>query len=139
MSGFPRELDFEVTAEVLDETTSVIRLTGESDMHSAAEFKRVLFAVVAREPADVIVDLTTTTFFDSTNLGVLLSGVKRVREYGGRIAIVSADRNVTSVFEISGLDRVFALYPTLVAARRRPVADDGRSGAVDAAGQLAVQ
>ena len=60
----------------------------------------------------MIVDFTDTTFIDSTTLGVLVSGVKRLRTKDGELSIVCSDRNITKIFEITGLDRVFTIYPT---------------------------
>jgi anti-sigma B factor antagonist len=64
----------------------------------------------------VIVDFSDTTFIDSTTLGVLVGGVKRLRTNEGQLALVCSDRNITKIFEITGLDRVFTIYPTRVEA-----------------------
>jgi anti-sigma B factor antagonist len=50
-----------------------------------------------------------TTFIDSTMLGVLLGTQRRLRERDGQLTIVSSDRNILKVFEITGLDRVFPI------------------------------
>ena len=60
----------------------------------------------------VIVDFTRPTFIDSTTLGVLVGGVKRLRTNDGQLSLVCSDRNITKIFEITGLDRVFAIYGT---------------------------
>jgi anti-sigma B factor antagonist len=60
----------------------------------------------------VIVDFTDTTFIDSTTLGVLVGGVKRLRTADGELSLVCSDRNITKIFEITGLDRVFTIYST---------------------------
>ena len=57
----------------------------------------------------VIVDLTSTTFIDSTTLGVLVGGLRRLRATDGQLTIVCSDPNITKIFEITGLDRVFDL------------------------------
>ena len=61
---------------------------------------------------DVVVDFSDTTFIDSTTLGVLVGGVKRLRAQEGRLSLVCSDRNIRKIFEITGLDRVFTIYPT---------------------------
>jgi anti-sigma B factor antagonist len=58
----------------------------------------------------VIVDFSDTTFIDSTTLGVLVGGVKRLRTNEGQLSLVCSDRNITKIFEITGLDRVFTIY-----------------------------
>ena len=45
-------------------------------------------------------------------LGVLVGGVKRLRSSDGQLSLVCSDRNITKIFEITGLDRVFTIYPT---------------------------
>jgi len=72
--------------------------------------------VIDQGGKDVIVDLTSTTFIDSTTLGVLVGGVKRLRTNEGQLALVCSDRNITKIFEITGLDRVFTIHETRDAA-----------------------
>jgi anti-sigma B factor antagonist len=38
--------------------------------------------------------------------------VKRLRSSDGQLSLVCNDRNITKIFEITGLDRVFTIYPT---------------------------
>jgi anti-sigma B factor antagonist len=59
-----------------------------------------------------VVDLSETTFIDSTTLGVLVGGVRRLREQDGDLSLVCSDRNITKIFEITGLDRVFSISPS---------------------------
>ena len=80
----------------------------------------------------IVVDLSKATFIDSTTLGVLVGGVKRLRPAGGSLALVCTDDNITKIFEITGLDRVFPIHssreealaavtaPTDQVALRRP-------------------
>ena len=59
----------------------------------------------------MIVDLSGVTFIDSTALGVLVSGAKRVRPRNGNLDIVCTDENIIRIFEITGLDRIFGIFP----------------------------
>ncbi len=43
---------------------------------------------------------------------MLVGGVKRLRTNDGSCSLVCSDRNITKIFEITGLDRVFTIYPT---------------------------
>jgi anti-sigma B factor antagonist len=111
-------LDFSIETEQVGER-HVIALTGEVDLYTAPELKTQMLEVIANGSMDVVVDFTGTTFIDSTTLGVLVGGVKRLREKGGRLSIVCSDRNITKIFEITGLDRVFTIYPTRAEALER--------------------
>jgi anti-sigma B factor antagonist len=105
-------VNFDVKTDKVDNETYVISLTGEVDLYTAPEFKQQLLNVISEGGKDVIVDFTETTFIDSTTLGVLVGGVKRLRAEDGRLSLVCSDRNITKIFEITGLDRVFTIYTT---------------------------
>lgn len=64
----------------------------------------------------LVVDLTQTTFLDSSALGVLVGALKRVREKGGRLDIVRPSAGGRRIFEITNLDRVLDLHDTLGSA-----------------------
>ena len=103
-------MDFGIKTESYGGTTAVIALAGEVDLYTAPEFKQELVRVIEEGATDIVIDLTDTSFIDSTTLGVLVSGLKRVRPSGGSLALVVADRNIRKIFEITGLDRVFGLH-----------------------------
>ena len=105
-------MEFSVQSEQLEEGTHVISLAGEVDLYTAPELKQELLNAIDNGAKEVIVDFTDTTFIDSTTLGVLVGGVKRLRPNGGRLSIVCSDPNITKIFEITGLDRVFTIYPS---------------------------
>ena len=103
-------MNFDINVELASDDVWVIALSGEVDLYTAPEFKEQLLDVIAKGAKHVIVDLTDTTFIDSTTLGVLVGGVKRLRPEGGQLSIVCSDRNITKIFEITGLNRVFPIH-----------------------------
>jgi len=105
-------MNFDIKTEELEDGNYVISLTGEVDLYTAPELKQQLLEVISGGAKRVVVDFTETTFIDSTTLGVLVGGVKRLRSAEGELVLVCSDRNITKIFEITGLDRVFTIYPT---------------------------
>ena len=105
-------MNFDIKTDRLDDNTYVIALAGEVDLYTAPEFKQQLLDVIGQGAKEVVVDFSDTTFIDSTTLGVLVGGVKRLRTNEGQLSLVCSDRNITKIFEITGLDRVFTIYPT---------------------------
>jgi anti-sigma B factor antagonist len=79
--------------------------------------------VIGKGAKDVVVDFSDTTFIDSTTLGVLVGGVKRLRPNGGQLRLVCSDRNITKIFEITGLNKVFPIH----ASRAEAVENLGES------------
>jgi anti-anti-sigma factor len=76
-------MNFDVKTEKLSDEQYVISLAGEVDLYTAPEFKQQLLEVIEQGGRDVVVDLSDTTFIDSTTLGVLVGGVKRLRTNDG--------------------------------------------------------
>ena len=105
-------MNFHIEDEPIDDDTHVIELGGEVDLYTAPEFKERMVELIESGKKQIVVDLSKATFIDSTTLGVLVGGVKRLRPAGGSLALVCTDDNITKIFEITGLDRVFTIYPT---------------------------
>src|SRR2546427_3114131 len=105
-------MNFDIKTEELGDSSYVISLAGEVDLYTAPEFKQQLLEVIAQGARHVVVDFSDTTFIDSTTLGVLVGGVKRLRTNDGQLSLVCSDRNITKIFESTGLDRVFTIYPS---------------------------
>jgi anti-sigma B factor antagonist len=103
-------MEFHISEEEIDGRTQLIELGGEVDLHTAPEFKELMTGVIDAGKKQVVVDLSTATFIDSTTLGVLVGGEKRLRGDGGSVTVVCPDRDIRKVFEITGLDRVFSMH-----------------------------
>lgn len=92
--------------------TAVLVVHGEADLHSAPELRERLRMAIDGGATSLVLDLSETTFVDSTSLGVLLGGMKRLREHDGTIRLVVPRPEVRRVFEITLLDRIFPLDET---------------------------
>lgn len=103
-------MNFSIEDQSVDETTHVIALAGEVDLYTAPEFKERMVDLIERGKRNLVIDLSGATFIDSTTLGVLVGGVKRLRPAGGGMALICTDPSITKIFEITGLDRVFPIH-----------------------------
>jgi anti-sigma B factor antagonist len=104
--------EFSLTQEPLDDDRHVVAVAGEIDLFTAPELKATLTEVVESGRTRIVVDLTETTFLDSTALGVLIGAVKRLRSRDGVLTLVNVDQNIAKTFEITGLDQIFTIRPT---------------------------
>src|SRR4029453_3128886 len=111
-SGERGGMNFDIKTEPIGDDADVIALAGEVDLYTAPEFKQRLLDVIGKGAKNVVVDFSDTPFIDSTTLGVLCGGGKRLRTNDGQLSLVCSDRNITKIFEITGLDRVFTIHPT---------------------------
>ena len=118
-------MNFHIDDESIDAETHVIELGGEVDLYTAPEFKERLVQVIEDGKKQLVVDLSKATFIDSTTLGVLVGGVKRPRPSGGSLALVCTDQNISKIFEITGLDRVFPIHASRDDALQAVAAGEG--------------
>jgi anti-sigma B factor antagonist len=89
---------------------SVVAVAGEVDVATAPRLRERLIGLVNDGCYHIVVDLAAVDFIDSTGLGVLISGLKRVRTHDGELALVCTEARILKVFEITGLTKVFPLY-----------------------------
>jgi len=103
---------FAVALERPSRDVAVVVLAGEVDLYTAPRFKDVLLQAIDDGAVHVVVDLADVTFIDSTALGVLVSGGKRLYKRSGSLDIGCPDEKIRRILEITGLDTVFGVYPT---------------------------
>jgi anti-sigma B factor antagonist len=108
----PTQVPFGIGRRALDARTSVVDVEGDLDLATAPQLKWMLLDALDEGRSQLVLDLTRTTFMDSTALGVLV-GVTRSLGADGTFAIVCASPTLAKIFELSGMDGVFAIYPTL--------------------------
>jgi anti-sigma B factor antagonist len=94
----------------IDATTHVVDVAGEVDLYSAPELKEHVLTAIEGGKTRIVIDLTRTSFIDSTTLGVLVGARKRLREHNGTLAVVCPDPDKLGLFEMTGLDRVFSIH-----------------------------
>ena len=86
-----------------------VRLLGELDMSTAPQLREELLRLTSGGATMVTVDLSQLAFVDSTGLSVLITGLKRLRQQGGEMALRSPTPGTRRVLEITGLTEVFAI------------------------------
>jgi len=108
---------FAVALERPASDVAVVVLAGEVDLYTAPRFMDVLLQAIDDGAVRVVVDLADVTFIDSTALGVLVSGGKRLHKRSGSLAIGCPDEKIRRILEITGLDTVFGVF----ASRREAI------------------
>ena len=103
---------FGITRREVDARTSVIAVDGDLDLSTAPQLKWMLVDSLDAGQLQLVLDLSQTSFMDSTALGVLI-GVNRSLKPGSRLAIVCPRTKVLKIFELSGMDGAFSVFDTL--------------------------
>ncbi len=89
---------------------SLIGLSGEVDVYSAPKLRETIKDLVDDEKYNIVVDLGKVAFLDSTGLGVLVGGLKRLKHHDGELGIICSQEKILRIFRITGLTKVFPIY-----------------------------
>jgi anti-sigma B factor antagonist len=109
-------IEFAIEDRRVDGKAHVVAVSGEVDLFTAPEFKQRVTAPIGAGIDHVIVDLTRTTFIDSSSLGVLIGAHRRLQQRGGRLVVACDNDTIVKTFRITGLDGVFTIVDSVDAA-----------------------
>ncbi|MEU8118338.1 STAS domain-containing protein [Spirillospora sp. NPDC049024] len=96
---------------------TVIAITGDLDISSVPALRGRLDVALRDAGAHVVIDLSGVTFCDASGLA-LLTGARRSAEPAGTAIVLAGPRpHMVRLLRVSGLSRVFAVHPSVDAAR----------------------
>jgi anti-sigma B factor antagonist len=101
-------MDLELNVRQVGDYT-VVEIGGEIDVYTAPRLREKLIELVSEGSYHLIVDLERVDFLDSTGLGVLVGGRKRVKPHEGSLQLVCTQEKILKIFRITGLDQVFSI------------------------------
>ncbi len=96
--------------------TVIFTLTGSLDIATSPSVRAALLEEAGEGKHSVIADLTGLEFLDSTGLGALIGAQRRALEHGKDVKLVVSEGPISRLLNITGLVRVFGVYPSLAAA-----------------------
>jgi len=94
----------------------VVDLNGEIDVYTSPKVKDAIGELIDKGHYNLIINLEKVRYIDSTGLGVLIGGLKRVREHGGTVNLVCTNPQIKKIFDITGLVKIFGIYDDEAAA-----------------------
>jgi len=102
----------------LDRDGNIIGLAfeGRLDAASRETAKAELHKQLATSATTLVVDMSGIPFVDSSGLSALVSGLRAAREQGKDIVLVNPNRQAQMIFDLTMMDRVFSIYPSMEVA-----------------------
>ncbi|HEX3963269.1 MAG TPA: STAS domain-containing protein [Trebonia sp.] len=91
----------------------VVVVEGEIDVYTAPRLRELLIDLVNKKNYHLVVNMEKVEFLDSTGLGVLVGGLKRVRAHDGSLDLVCTQERILKIFRITGLTKVFGIHDTV--------------------------
>ena len=91
---------------------TVVAVGGEIDVYTAPKLRDTITDLVASGAYHLVIDMEGVEFLDSTGLGVLVGGLKKVRAHDGSLQLVCNQDRLLKIFRITGLAKVFTIHPS---------------------------
>lgn len=99
-----------------EDDIAVVAVQGTVDLYTARELRDLLNEAVPQAQGRVVLDLSATTFFDSTGLAAIIAAHQRAERIGGRLVVVNVDAEIARLLAVSGLDALLSLTDDRAAA-----------------------
>jgi anti-sigma B factor antagonist len=96
----------------------ILRPLGDLDVYTVGSLRDALAQMISEENPKVVVDLDGVPFMDSSGLGALMGGVRRMRETGGDLAIACTRQQHLKLFTITGFGEGVSIAPTVEEAAK---------------------
>jgi anti-sigma B factor antagonist len=106
-------IEFRLDVERQGDGRAVLRIAGEVDVYTAPQIREQVQDLAAKGTAHLIADLSEVEFIDSSGLGALIGGLRRVREDDGSLILVITTHRVLRVFQLTALTKAFVIYDNL--------------------------
>lgn len=96
------------TREAADRT--IVAVGGEIDVYTAPKLRDKISELVGEGHHQLLIDMEGVDFLDSTGLGVLVGGLKKVRAHDGSMELICSQDRLLKIFRITGLAKVFTIH-----------------------------
>lgn len=101
-------------------TTLIVSVVGELDHHSAEHVRQKIDGeLIKASTRNVIFDLSRLSFMDSSGIGVIIGRYKNVKKLDGKMAIVSSNKQVNRIIEMSGISKMIPVYDNIESAANK--------------------
>jgi anti-sigma B factor antagonist len=90
----------------------VLTVGGEVDLVTAPALEEAIGGLVAEKPSALIVDLSAVDFLASEGLRLLAATHERIGD-SAQFAVVARGPATRRPIHLTGLDKIFSVYPTL--------------------------
>lgn len=92
----------------------VIEVNGEIMGGADAEdFRNIIYEAIEEDNANVVIDLASASWMNSSGLGMLISGLTTTRSSGGDLRLANLSDRVRRPLEITKLESVFLIYTSV--------------------------
>jgi len=91
---------------------ALVVLAGELDTSNVAQLYEALADLTREGVRHIAINLVELEFVDSTGLSALIAAHKRAEALAGELILLSPNRDIRRLFEVTGIDTYFNIQPS---------------------------
>ena len=105
--------DFSAEVKLIADSVASLSIKGFLDANTFEDFDQALNRLFEDSIYKIAVDFSGLEYVSSAGAGVLIGASSIARENGGEIVIVGAKGEVSEVFELLGINRLFKIVSSM--------------------------
>ena len=86
---------------------------GRLDAESGTELRQEIEKFCRNNETLILLDMSEISFTNSAGLGLLVAIFKDIKKIGGKIVLANLHPTVSDLFEVTQLNKIFAVYPNI--------------------------
>lgn len=91
----------------------VVQLPSRLDTSNYTQLEGKLISIIEKGEKEIVVDCSGLLYISSSGLRVLLMALKKTSSLKGKLHLCCLQENIREIFEISGFNSIFSIFPTL--------------------------
>lgn len=95
----------------------IIALEGEIDLACSPELREILDVHAKARRNVLILDFAKVSYVDSSGLATLVEYVRKVQDFGGKLALATVNTRVRTILDLVRLSEIFPIFPTVAEAK----------------------
>ena len=103
--------------ESVEDGVQIIALEGEIDLACSPELREILDVHAQARRAALVLDFAGVSYVDSSGLATLVEYVRKVQDFGGKLALAAVNKRVRTILDLVRLSEIFPIFPTVAEAK----------------------
>lgn len=91
---------------------TILAIQGRLDPAETQEMEKKVLEAVDSDDKRLLFDFSELEYINSSGLRVLVMAYQRMKQNNGNVAICNIRDYILEIFEISGYDKIFSIFPS---------------------------
>ncbi|WP_147819764.1 STAS domain-containing protein [Salidesulfovibrio onnuriiensis] len=99
-------------SEIQQDGVTILQVEGSLDADGTQVLEDKVVALLEGGASSLVFDFSNLDYINSSGLRVLVLAYQRLKKSAGKVAICGVKDYIQEVFEVSGYDKIFSMFPS---------------------------